>query len=116
MSSDGAMSHKGACSMIRIDSKQKARILDHVRTRADPSPIMFVAGDMKRIDATTCPDCKQWTRMIGFFTSWCGWDSTCLKCGRRWSDGEWMPLDFVRGSRQKSIDAAKARWRRASEN
>jgi len=34
---------------------------------------------------------------------------TCLNCGRRWSDGEWMPLAFERNSRQNSINIAKDR-------
>lgn len=58
-----------------------------------------------------CPDCKQRTRFIGFAYEWHGDDQTCLKCGRRFSDGEWMPLAFTPQSRQKSIAAAKKRWR-----
>ena len=50
--------------------------------------------------------------MLSFFTPWYGWDSTCIKCGRNWQDGEWTDLDFVRQSRQKSIDRAKNLWRR----
>jgi len=65
----------------------------------------------KSAHATICPDCKKRTRMLSFFTPWYGWESTCIKCGRSWSDGEWMPLDFVRKSRQKSINAAKQKWR-----
>lgn len=65
----------------------------------------------KSIHVATCPDCKQRTRMISFFTPWYGWESTCINCGRNWQDGEWTPLDFVRQSRQKSIAAAKKRWR-----
>lgn len=65
----------------------------------------------KTCRAATCPDCKKRTRMLSFFTPWYGWDSTCLRCGRHWSDGEWMDLDFVRGARAKSIAAAKRRWR-----
>jgi ribosomal protein L37AE/L43A len=73
----------------------------------------------KRVFATNCPDCKKRTRMLQFFTPWYGWDSTCLRCGRMWSDGQWMPLDFVPQARQKSIDRAKKLWRRmppVSEN
>ena len=66
----------------------------------------------KAVTTTVCPDCGKRTRMLGWFTEWYGWDSCCLKCGRRWSDGEWMALDFVRGARQKSIERAKATWRR----
>lgn len=62
--------------------------------------------------AGVCLDCEKRTRFLSFFTPWYGWDSTCLRCGRRWSDGEWMRLAFEPQSRQKSIDAAKRRWRR----
>lgn len=64
------------------------------------------------VHATTCPDCGQRTRMLQFFVEWFGWDSTCLRCGRMWVDGEWAALPFMRGARQKNIDAAKARCRR----
>jgi len=66
----------------------------------------------KTIHACVCPDCKKRTRMLQFFTPWYGMDATCLRCGRGWQDGEWMPLEFVRQSRQKSIDRAKALWRK----
>lgn len=58
-----------------------------------------------------CPDCKKWTRMLSFFTDWYGWDATCIKCGREWSSGEWMPLPFERGARQKNIELAKQKFR-----
>jgi hypothetical protein len=58
-----------------------------------------------------CPDCKKESLVLTFFYEWYGPDSTCLRCGRRWSDGEWMPLDFVRGARRKSKESAKRRWR-----
>ena len=73
----------------------------------------------KTIDRAICHDCKKRTRMLQFYTPWYGWDSTCIRCGRKWEDGEWMELAFVRGSRQKSIDHAKAKWRKVppiSEN
>lgn len=65
----------------------------------------------KRLVAETCPDCGKRTRFIEFFTPWYGWDSTCIRCGRKWADGEWLPLPFVRGARQKNIDTAKGFWR-----
>ena len=65
----------------------------------------------KRIRIHVCPDCKKRSRFICFFTEWYGWDSTCLRCGREWQDGEWCDLPFMRGARQKNIDAAKKRWR-----
>lgn len=62
-----------------------------------------------------CPDCKmKRARFIVLAYDWYGADQTCLNCGRRWSDGQWMPLDFVRGSRQKSIAQAKKAFRRYS--
>ena len=72
--------------------------------------------DMKAIGYKLCLDCGWMSRFVQFHTPWYGWDSTCLKCGRHYSDGEWMPLDFVRQSRQKSIDHAKARYRRTKIN
>ena len=65
----------------------------------------------KRAVAETCPDCKKRTRMLEFFTPWYGWDSTCLRCGRHWRDGEWMPLPFIRGARAHSIHQARVHWR-----
>jgi len=73
----------------------------------------------KQVFAKTCPDCGKRTRMLAFFTPWYGWDTTCLRCGRTWQDGEWVPLPFARGVRGKNIDHAKRLWRQlppASEN
>jgi len=67
---------------------------------------------LKAINITVCLDCNKRTRMIQFFTEWYGWNSTCLKCGRRWCDGEWMPLEFARGVRKRNIELAKKNWRR----
>ncbi len=66
----------------------------------------------KKMHAENCPDCKNRTRMIEFFTPWYGWDTTCLRCGRNWKDGEWMSLPFMRGARQQNVARAKARWRK----
>lgn len=66
----------------------------------------------RAIIAAICPDCGKRTRMIGFFQDWHGWHSTCLRCGRQWDGGEWLPLDFRRGVRQDNIKRAKARWRK----
>ena len=65
----------------------------------------------KRIQTGVCPDCKKRSRFIAFFTPWYGDHTTCLRCGREWMDGEWMPLPFIRGSRKITIAAAKKRWR-----
>lgn len=65
----------------------------------------------RAINTQECGDCKKRSRFIHIFTPWYGWDSTCLKCGRSWADGEWMALPFMRGSRQRNIDYAKKRYR-----
>lgn len=85
----------------RLQAKSNSRV--HIHAPATTAKTLGVLQ--------CCPDCKKRTRVLSFHVPWYGWDSTCLRCGRRWCDGEWMPLDFVRGSRRKSIDAAKRRWR-----
>jgi len=65
----------------------------------------------KRAVTAMCPDCKKRTRMLQFFTPWYGWDSTCIKCGRKWQDGEWTRLNFERKARAKSVKSAKKLWR-----
>ncbi len=79
------------------------------------SGICAPAPFMKFARAGICPDCKQRTRFIGFAYEWYGANQTCIKCGRRWSDGEWMPLEFMPQSRQKSIESAKKAFRRYSQ-
>lgn len=66
----------------------------------------------KALRVCVCPDCKKRTRLIQFFTPWYGWESTCIRCGRQWSDGEWMSLPFARGIRAANIAIAKKYWRR----
>jgi len=65
--------------------------------------------DMFSLDRGTCLDCNQRVWFALFHMTWFGWDRTCLNCGRRWSDGEWMPLAFERNSRRNSINIAKDR-------
>jgi ribosomal protein L37AE/L43A len=77
---------------------------------------MLVHINRPRIDKadkhrSMCPDCKKRTTKIGFFQEWYGWTVTCLGCGRKWQDGEWMPLGFYRTARQDNIDRAKKRWK-----
>lgn len=68
----------------------------------------------KSIRRHHCPDCGRSSFFVGFFTEWYGWDITCLRCGRSFADGEWLPLAFMRGSREKAIAAAKRRYRRTA--
>lgn len=60
----------------------------------------------------TCPDCKRGTTHAAFWREWYGLDSTCLGCGRKWADGEWVQLGFYRHARRDNINAARARWKR----
>jgi hypothetical protein len=66
----------------------------------------------KAMLACVCLDCKKRTKLLQFFTPWYGWESTCIRCGRQWFDGEWMPLNFCRGVRKQNIDMAKLYWRK----
>jgi len=59
-----------------------------------------------------CPDCKKRSVFVSFFQEWYGWDTTCLRCGRNWIDGEWQDLDFYRYARRDSKQAARSRWKR----
>jgi hypothetical protein len=68
----------------------------------------------RKIFADACPDCGKRSRFLCWLYEWYGWEKTCIKCGRRWADGEWMPLEFERGARQKSIARAKEKWRKES--
>ena len=67
------------------------------------------------LTSTVCPDCGKHTRIIGILYEWYGWDSTCLRCGRHWSDGEWMDITFEPKARKKSVEAAKRAYRAATE-
>lgn len=60
-----------------------------------------------------CPDCKKESLFIGVHYEWYGSTQTCLRCGRKWCDGEWMPLGFYRHARRDNKRAAKAAYRRA---
>lgn len=61
----------------------------------------------------TCPDCGKRGRWAGFEQAWYGISSTCLNCGRHWSDGEWMPLPFRPQAREESIRQAREWWDKA---
>ncbi len=66
----------------------------------------------KHAESGTCPDCGQRTRFLSYTFEWFGPDATCIKCGRSFNEDGWVPLPFVRGSRQKEIARAKDRFRR----
>jgi hypothetical protein len=58
-----------------------------------------------------CPTCDKQTFFTAFFQDYYGWDSTCLKCGEHWCDGEMSERPFARGWRKDSIKRAKAAYR-----
>lgn len=68
----------------------------------------------RRILSGTCLDCKKRTRFLTFCYEWHGATSTCMRCGRRWCEGEWQPLEFERGIRKRNVESAKRNWRRLS--
>lgn len=65
-----------------------------------------------RLDRSHCPTCERRTFFAAFFQDWYGWDSTCLRCGERWQDGEMCERPFLRGWRKKSIEDTKRHYRR----
>lgn len=67
----------------------------------------------KHATSGKCPDCKQRTRFLILTFEWHGERATCMKCGRSFEDGEWLPLPFERGARAKEIARAKQSWRDA---
>ena len=64
----------------------------------------------------TCTDCQKRSPMVYLFQEWYGWDITCMRCGRSWQDGEWMPLDFLKRSREKSKQRARKRYKMFKES
>jgi hypothetical protein len=109
---------RAGLSSLRDRARSGLAALRFNPSRVEPQPYMHInwaREDAKSITAVHCPDCKKRTRMLGIFQEWYGWRETCLRCGRSWEDGEWLPLEFVRGSRQKAIAAAKKRWRRSPD-
>lgn len=64
-------------------------------------------------DRRECPVCHRRSVILSWFTDWYGWDSTCLRCGDMWADGELLERPFARGWRKRNIEAARQRWRKA---
>lgn len=59
-----------------------------------------------------CIHCKRDTDFVAAFQEWYGWNCTCLMCGERRTDNEWMERPFEPRWRKKNIAAAKVLWRR----
>lgn len=68
--------------------------------------------DLAQITRGKCPDCERRSAFVQLHTPWYGWDTTCLRCGRNWADGEWIALPFCRTARRDSVAAAKRAYRR----
>jgi len=74
--------------------------------------INWVRYSTKALSRHYCSNCKKNRFFVAFYQEWYGWDSTCLKCGDSWADGERRERPFMRGWRAKAIEAAKSRYRR----
>jgi hypothetical protein len=69
----------------------------------------------KSLTSGKCIDCKADTIFVGFHQEWHGWTETCVRCGRRFADGEWLPLDFSREARRANIKSVLEQWGRATD-
>ena len=67
--------------------------------------------DAKHISHRWCPDCCRNSYFINWFQEWYGWKATCMRCGRQFAEGEWMPLPFQRGIREDNKKYARQTWR-----
>jgi hypothetical protein len=71
----------------------------------------------KKSEIVHCPSCRKKYGIVKkslhllFFYEWYGPTRVCMRCGRRWSDGEWMPLQFYKYARKDNIRSAKRMWR-----
>lgn len=65
------------------------------------------------IDKSRCPDCKKQSYFVNRFYEWYGSMSTCMRCGREYADGEWLPLTFSRNARKINKDAARTIYKEA---
>ena len=74
--------------------------------------INYTKTDDRQIVRKHCPDCGKRSYFACFFQNWYGWSSTCMRCGRRFEDGEWMPLAFMPKSREVNKSEARKRWKR----
>ncbi len=64
------------------------------------------------INRPYCPTCKRRTFMLWRHTTWYGSDSTCLRCGEEWQDGERAERPFAPRWRERNKAAARAIYRR----
>lgn len=74
--------------------------------------INLVRTNIKKIVRIKCHDCNKKSYFAAFHQEWYGWDLTCMRCGRQYSDGYMMPLLFYRYVRRDNKLAAHKRWKR----
>lgn len=68
-----------------------------------------------RLVRVHCPTCGRRRWMTVLFYEWYGFTVTCLRCGENWADGERRPRPCAPKWRQKSIEAARRRYREARD-
>lgn len=88
--------------------------------------INFARVDGIRLARGRCPDCEVGYRygrrivppnprrpfVVTWWQEWYGFNTTCLRCGCEWADGEILPRPFEPGWRSVNIAAASALWRK----
>ncbi len=57
-----------------------------------------------------CFHCDRKTDFVTAFQEWYGWSGTCLNCGERFQDDEWIARPFQPRWRKENIAEAKALW------
>ncbi len=76
--------------------------------------INFCRYDLVALKRGHCPTCDKKTFFVSLHQDWYGWDSTCLKCGEHWQDGEMSERPFERAWRKRRIEQARASYRKWS--
>ncbi len=61
-----------------------------------------------------CLDCKKRSPFAILSYDYYGPSACCMRCGRRYQEGEWCALDFCRNSRKANRDSMRAAWKRAA--
>ena len=74
--------------------------------------IKFARPSIVKIAWYGCPNCERRRPFMAWFEEWYGWTQTCLKCGDRFADGEWLARPFRPRWRKEHIESAKKFYRR----
>lgn len=73
---------------------------------SDAIHILWSRVDRWSLSKMPCPTCKKKRYFWSWFQDWYGWESTCLKCGDRWQDGERCERPFRPRWRKESVKSA----------